>query len=253
MFDKNKLIAIMSVVLLCSVFVVTALFSSCDKKREENDLQEKMDNVELKGDGNNQEKDVDYTIVIDAGHGGVDPGKVGISGQLEKDINLQIATKLKNVLEQNKDIAINVVLTRDSDMGHYTDSDSNKKSADMKKRCEIVNSAGADILVSIHQNSYHSQSVKGAQVFYYEQSKEGNRLAKSIQEELVLQLVKEGKGRVEKANDNYYMLLNVECPAVIVECGFLSNKEEADKLSSEEYQEKVAKAIADGVISYLNQ
>ena len=114
-----------------------------------------------------------------------------------------------------------------------------------------MNEANADILVSIHQNSYHSSSVKGAQVFYYEKSKEGRRLATNIQSELVSKLVKDGKGRVEKANDNYYILLNVGCPAVIVECGFLSNTEEAAKLASEEYQRMVAEAIADGIVSYL--
>ncbi len=254
MSEKNKLVAFMSIVLLCAVFVVTTLFSSCDDNdSDETDYRDKSANEKLTDKESKKQENgesFDYTIVVDAGHGGVDPGKVGVDGQLEKDINLQIAVKLKAILEQSEDVSIKVILTRDSDMGYYKDSDSNKKNADMRKRCEIVNGADADMLVSIHQNSYHSPSVKGAQVFYYDESEEGHRLATSIQQKLVSHLVKDGKGRVEKANDNYYILLNVKCPAVIVECGFLSNPDEAIKLSSEEYQEQVAKAIADGVISY---
>lgn len=249
MKDKNKLVTLMSVVLLCAVFIVTALFSSGDDDDSSNKTNDK-------GELNTTESDedkADYIIVVDAGHGGVDPGKVGVNGELEKDINLQIATKLKMVLENNKDISIKVIMTRESDMGHYSENDSNKKNADMKKRCEIVNNSGANLLVSIHQNSYHSESVKGAQVFYYEKSKEGHRLATSIQNQLVSRLVTDGKGRIEKSNDNYYILLNVSCPAVIVECGFLSNRDEAVKLSSEEYQQKVAEAVAAGIDEYLKK
>lgn len=250
MFEKNKLVGVMSVVLLCAVFVVTALFSSCndndDKKGANHSTGDNPQN-EVKEDNDR----ADYTVVVDAGHGGVDPGKVGVDGQLEKDINLQIAMKLKEVLESNEEIKIEVILTRTEDMGHYSESDSNKKMADMTKRCDIVNSAKADVLVSIHQNSYHSSSVKGAQVFYYEESEKGHELATKIQAELVTALEEDGKGRVEKANDNYYILLNVNCPAVIVECGFLSNPEEAAKLSEAEYQEMVAKAVGKGVVEWL--
>lgn len=256
MFEKNKLISVMSVVLLCAVFVVTALFSSCDDNEkggaDRNDVGNNLENIN-ENEKKDDKKNADYTIVVDAGHGGVDPGKVGVDGQLEKDINLQIALKLKEVLESNEKLNIEVVLTRTEDMGHYSESDSNKKMADMKKRCEIVDKADADLLVSIHQNSYHSSSVKGAQVFYYEKSEEGHKLATAIQTELVASLEDDGKGRVEKANDNYYILLNVECPAVIVECGFLSNPEEAEKLSGIEYQEMVAKAVGEGVVRYLEK
>lgn len=252
MSDKNKLVGLMSVVLLCAVFFVTALFSSCD----DNDTNEENNDStydEKHKENNSDSEEDDYTVVVDAGHGGVDPGKVGVNGELEKDINLQIALKLKEVLENNKDLHIKVILTRDSDMGHYTDGDKKKKNADMKKRCEIVNNANADLLVSIHQNSYHSPSVKGAQVFYYEKSEKGHKLATIIQQKLVDKLVKDGKGRVEKANDNYYILLNVSCPSVIVECGFLSNPDEAVKLSSEDYQKVVAEAIGEGIKHFLEE
>lgn len=254
MFEKNKLIGVMSVVMLCAVFIVTTLFSACDDS--DNKANDERGSGNENGNGGVDEQvEVDYTVVLDAGHGGIDPGKVGVDGSLEKDINLQIVMKLKEVLENDEEINkgknIEVILTREDDTGHYSESDSNKKMADMQGRCQIVEAAEADILVSIHQNSYHSASVKGAQVFYYEKSEKGHELATVIQKKLVEKLSENGKGRVEKANDNYYILLNVSCPAVIVECGFLSNPEEAAKLGSEEYQERVAKAVAEGVVEYL--
>ncbi len=251
MFGKNKLVCVMSVVLLCAVFFVSSLFSSCDDNDNTKNSGDSSIDKTKQNDKDNEKADL--VVMIDAGHGGVDPGKVGVDGQLEKDINLQIVLKLKRQLEENEDVNIKVVLTRDSDMGYYSESDSNKKMADMRKRCELVNESGADVLVSIHQNSYHSPSVKGAQVFYYDKSENGHKLATSIQAELVSQLVEKGKGRVEKANDNYYILLNVECPAVIVECGFLSNPNEAEKLSSDEYQERVARAIMDGLVNFYHR
>ena len=248
---KNKLVNIMSVVLLCAVLIATGAFASCGT---EDDSDEKHGaHIEAESDGKKDEKaKADFTVVLDAGHGGVDPGKVGVDGQLEKDINLQIVMQLKEILESNEEYNIEVILTRDKDEGHYSETDSNKKMTDMKKRCQIVEESEADVLVSIHQNSYHSSSVKGAQVFYYEKSAEGHKMAMAIQNKLVESLADNGKGRVEKSNDNYYILLNVSCPAVIVECGFLSNPGEASKLATEEYQKQVAKAIAEGVVEYFN-
>lgn len=109
-------------------------------------------------------------VVIDAGHGGTDPGKVGVDGSLEKDINLAVAKRLKTYLEQDD---IRVIMTRETDTGLYSDTDSRKKMADMKKRCEIIEESGADLVVSIHQNSYHEESVSGGQVFYYRDSAKG--------------------------------------------------------------------------------
>ncbi len=253
MFEKNRLVGLMSVVLLCAVFIVTALFSSCNDNDGKENVSNDHDGDAVVKDSKEEKETADFTVVVDAGHGGVDPGKIGIDGQLEKDINLQIALKLKEILESNEDINIKVILTRTEDMGHYSESDSNKKMADMKKRCEIVNNADADVLISIHQNSYHSSSVKGAQVFYYEGSERGHELATTIQTKLVEALAENEKGRVEKANDNYYILLNVSCPAVIVECGFLSNPDEAAKLCDEEYQKLVAETVGKGVIEFLEK
>lgn len=97
-------------------------------------------------------------VVVDAGHGGTDPGKVGVDGSLEKDINLAVAERLKTYLEQDD---VKVIMTRETDTGLYSETDSRKKMADMKKRCEIIEESGADLVVSIHQNSYHEESVSG--------------------------------------------------------------------------------------------
>lgn len=96
--------------------------------------------------------------MVDAGHGGTDPGKVGVDGSLEKDINLAVAERLKTYLEQDD---VKVIMTRETDTGLYSETDSRKKMADMKKRCEIIEESGADLVVSIHQNSYHEESVSG--------------------------------------------------------------------------------------------
>ena len=103
-------------------------------------------------------------VVIDAGHGGNDPGKIGVDGSLEKDINLKIARKVKAYLEASD---VQVVLTREDDQGLYTEKDSKKKMADMNRRCQIINETSPALTVSIHQNSYHQEEISGGQVFYY--------------------------------------------------------------------------------------
>lgn len=187
-------------------------------------------------------------VVIDAGHGGVDPGKVAVDGSLEKDINLQIALKLQKFLEMQD---VDVVLTRDSDMGLYDENASNKKVQDMKNRVQIIEETHPALTVSIHQNSYHEEYVHGAQVFYYAGSDKSKELAERIQQVMALELDRDN-ARKAKANDSYYLLKKTSSPIVIVECGFLSNYEEAQKLSSELYQEKVAWAIHLAVLQWLN-
>lgn len=189
------------------------------------------------------------TVVIDPGHGGRDPGKVGVNGALEKDINLSIALKLKELLTQND---INVIMIREDDIGLYSESDSNKKMADMRKRVDIINNSDAVLSISIHQNSFTQESVKGAQVFYYSNSKEGKRYADIMQTQLIKSL-QDGNKKKAKANDNYYMLKKTNCPIVIVECGYLSNYSESELLIKEDYQEKLAWSIHLGLLTYMNQ
>lgn len=188
-------------------------------------------------------------IALDVGHGGNDPGKVGVDGSLEKDINLQIALRLRDYLEAAD---VEVVMTRDSDTGLYSAGDSNKKMADMRRRCEIINEAKPDLVVSIHQNSYHQEPISGGQVFYYKSSEKGKELAEILQKRFDYVLGEENR-RIAKANDNYYLLLHVKEPIVIVECGFLSNWKESSMLKSEDYQDRLAWTIHMGVLQFLNQ
>ena len=187
-------------------------------------------------------------VVLDAGHGGADPGKIGINGALEKDVNLQITLLVKRYLEAQD---VEVILTRESEEGLYDADASNKKVQDMKRRIEKIEEAAPAIAVSIHQNSYPEEYVKGAQVFYYTNSVEGQKLAQLVQDILV-QRVEPDNRRQIKPNDSYYMLKKASVPIVIVECGFLSNSDEAEKLCDPEYQERVAWAIHMGILQYLN-
>lgn len=188
-------------------------------------------------------------VVIDAGHGGDDPGKVGINGAKEKDINLKIAGFVKQYLEAE---GVEVVMTRESDEGLYDVNASNKKVQDMKRRIEVIDKANPVITVSIHQNSYPEEYVHGAQVFYYNGSAESQKLAESIQAQLVAKADPENKRQV-KANSSYYLLKKTGTPIVIVECGFLSNSAEAAKLCDEDYQDRVAWAVHMGIMQYLNE
>ena len=190
-----------------------------------------------------------YIVCVDPGHGGTDPGKVGINGQLEKDINLAIAKKLKTYLEASD---VTVVLTRDKDMGLYSSGDAHKKMADMRKRCQLIEEVKPDLVISIHQNSYHEEAIRGGQVFYYKTSVRGKKLAQILQERFDYVLGDANK-RQAKANDNYYLLLHVKEPIIIAECGFLSYWEEAEKLETKEYQDRLAWTLHMGIMEYLNQ
>lgn len=197
----------------------------------------------------NESQDKTKLVVLDSGHGGIDGGKESSAGILEKDINLKIAYYLKDLLEN---AGIKVVMTRTDDNGLYSESDSNKKVADMKKRCQIISQSNADIVISIHQNSFSDPKVSGAQVFYYKHSADGKKLAGIIQNSFKEHL-NSSNTRVEKSNDTYYMLINTTCPTVIAECGFLSNPDEAELLNSDEYQQRVALALYNGIEKYFGQ
>lgn len=186
-------------------------------------------------------------IVIDAGHGGIDPGKIGINNALEKDINLEIALKLEQKLEA---AGIKIVMTRTDDTGLYSESSTNKKVEDMQERCKLIAESEPVFTVSIHQNSYVTEDIKGAQVFYYGQSEVGKELAETLQESLI-SLVDPDNHRQAKANESYYLLKKTTSPTVIVECGFLSNSEEAALLVTSDYQDTLVDAICQGIFTYL--
>lgn len=188
-------------------------------------------------------------IVLDPGHGGSDPGMIGIDGLEEKGINLSVSLLLREKLEAK---GYTVVLTRESDQGLYDDSAQNKKAQDMQRRIALIDETAPVLTVSIHQNSYHDPSVKGPQVFYYETSGEGKELAADLQESLNTTLEVE-RPREIKGNTSYYLLRRSKGVLVIAECGFLTNPDEADLLQTEEYQEKVADALTDGIVTYLRK
>jgi len=196
-----------------------------------------------------QVKEPSDCIMIDVGHGGFDSGKVGVNGELEKDINLQIALKLKKTLE---DQGMSVIMTREEDKGLYDEGASNKKAQDLQRRCDLINEKKPLMTISIHQNSYTSPQIKGAQVFYYTTSAESQKLAEIIQKTLIEQ-VDPDNHREAKPNDSYYMLKRTSSVIVIVECGFLSNPEEAAKLTDEEYQQKLVEAICQGAFQYMEK
>ncbi len=189
------------------------------------------------------------SVVLDAGHGGVDPGKVGVNGANEKEINLKIAGRLKEYLEA---AGFSVTMTRTTDDGLYSESDAKKKAADMKARIKIIEDCKPEFAVSIHQNSFTHESSFGAQVFYYEKSEEGRKMAEQLQA-TIKQLIADENHRQAKANTSYYLLKKSPCPMVIVECGFLSNPREADLLITEEYQDKMAWAVCYGIVEYCRQ
>ena len=220
------MIAILTGVVIGSQRLGEYLYEQTDV---ENEIETAVDTAEM-------------VVVVDSGHGGSDPGKVGINGAIEKDVNLKIAIKLKSLLEEQ---GIKVIMTREDENG-LADS----KVEDLKKRVSIINQEKPLLAVSIHQNSYQGESIHGAQVFYFTHSQEGEKAAKIIQEAL-LEADSENT-RSAKANDTYYMLKKTEVPVVIVECGFLSNQKEADLLVTEEYQQKVAEAVVNGIIKYIS-
>ena len=223
---KEKLKLVLLLVVLLGIIVIS------------HELGERVVSMDVK-----EEK---IKIVVDPGHGGADPGKVGVNGALEKDINLEIAKKVKAILEKEN---VHIIMTREDENGLYDEADNNKKLADMQKRVEIIETEKPQLVVSIHQNSFSDNSVKGPQVFYHAQSQEGEQIALVLQNELNTL----GAERSIKANDSYYMLKKTTVPTIIVECGFLSNEEEAEMLTQEEYQEQVAQAICSGIIKWLDK
>jgi N-acetylmuramoyl-L-alanine amidase len=188
------------------------------------------------------------TIVIDAGHGGFDSGMVGEGGVSEKLLNLVYARKLEQLLRAQ---GYQVVQTRETEDGLYDEDQTHKKAQDMQRRVAVIAETAPLLTVSIHQNSYpQDASVCGPQVFYYEQSQEGEKLAASIQDCLNEELQIE-RPRAQKGNSSYYILKRSASITVIVECGFLTNAEEEQKLQEEAYQDQLVQAICDGVVQYL--
>ncbi len=192
-------------------------------------------------------------ILIDAGHGEPDGGATGAkTGALEKDINLAIAQKVCEKLESAGEA---VLQTRETDSGLYTTENASirqKKQEDMKKRAEMANSVGVSMLVSIHMNHFTDPKYSGPQVFYQKGSEDGKRLAEEIRL-AILEDIGPHCTREIKPTGDLYLLRQTKVPAVIVECGFLSNAEEESLLLDEAYRDKMAAAICKGILNFKNE
>lgn len=195
-----------------------------------------------------QVKNEKMIIVLDAGHGGSDPGKIGVNDVEEKTVNLEIAGMVQKLLKKEK---IEAVMTRKEDTMLTGRDGQSTKVGDMKARVALINETKPALAVSIHQNSYHQEGVKGAQVFYYSHSEDGKKAAELMQKALLS--LNPDNNRKAKANDTYYLLKRTEPPTIIVECGFLSNWEEAELLKDKEYQESIAEAIVKGIKAYIEK
>lgn len=190
-------------------------------------------------------------IVLDAGHGKPDEGAVGIYGTTEEAINLKITLKLKAILEES---GAQVILTRSDENGIYSSECTtikSKKVSDIKNRVKIGNTEGVDIFISIHLNKFEQEKYRGWQAFYQQNSEDSKVLATCIQEGLNNEISEYHNDRVPLKLSNIYIMDNVKAPTVTIECGFLSNKEEAKLLEEDEYQSRLAWGIFEGIQNYF--
>ena len=192
------------------------------------------------------------TVIIDAGHGGEDGGAIGKNGAYEKDINLEIAKKLKAILDAN---SIPCALTRTTDILLYdrnVDYEGKKKKLDLLARKEFAEGYDNAIFISIHQNSYPKEQYSGFQAYYSPNDPSSISLALSIEDSIRASLQPQNNRASKQADSSIYLLDNLQCPSVLLECGFLSNREECAMLCNEEYQNKLCEAIALGIINFIN-
>lgn len=188
-------------------------------------------------------------IIIDAGHGGEDCGAIGITGVYEKDLNFAMAYEIGSILEER---GFTVLYTRTEDKLLYTDAENIKglrKISDLKNRCKIAAEYPNSLFISVHMNSYGDSRYSGLQVYYSENNSYSKILAGSVQSN-VKESLQTSNNRVIKPGENIYVLENVENPAILIECGFLTNTEECKKLSEKEYQKQLSLAIVCGIIEY---
>lgn len=192
------------------------------------------------------------SVIIDAGHGEPDGGCVGALGSIEQEINLSVAKKTAEILEAKN---ISTLMTRSNSLGLWTEKSKTireKKIEDMHNRAAIMKKSRANLFISIHMNSYPNSSAQGLRIFYDRNHEEIKRLAESIQEKIG-QVTGAKTSAVKPADKSLFLLKDTPMPSILVECGFLTNPQEEKKLTSSEYQAKLAWAIADAVEKYFNQ
>ena len=190
------------------------------------------------------------TIVIDPGHGGIDGGATGFGGVVEKNVNLQISLKLRDILLMN---GYQVVMTRDTDKSIHSSgkSISQQKKSDMQNRLKLIEETPNALTVCIHQNFFEQSQYNGAQMFYGKNNSDSKLLAEAIQKRFVNNLQKDNKREIKQAGKDLYLMYQAKSPIVLVECGFLSNPIESALLSDDTYQSKVAFTIFSGILDYL--
>lgn len=189
-------------------------------------------------------------VVLDPGHGGFDGGAMGIGKVVEKDLNLSIALKVRDLLEIN---GFRVVMTRDTDTGTEDNSKAStreRKHSDMVNRKKLLEKTPNSIFISVHQNIFAGGKAYGAQVFYSANVSESELLAKTLQQSFKDLLQPDNKREAKSSGKDYYLLYTAKVPAVLVECGFLSDAEEVSNLKDEEYQSKIAFVICKSVMEF---
>ena len=196
-------------------------------------------------EGFHPQQEEPLTIIIDPGHGGFDAGATGYDGIVEKEINLSISLKLRDLLVAN---GFSVHMTRETD-----DATAGKKKEDMYVRLQSMTDYPNSLYISVHQNQFPQSQYHGAQIFYSQNLPESKELAQTIQDAFVQMLQPDNTREIKPAQKNLFLLYKATVPAVIVECGFLSNPTEAQQLASDAYQSKVAFTIFSGIVQYLGK
>ena len=189
-------------------------------------------------------------IIIDAGHGGEDPGAVGDNGILEKDINLDVALEMGSIFEEKGYV---VVYTRTDDRLLYTEAENIKgirKISDLKNRCKFAAKYPSSLFISVHMNSFGDSKYSGTQVYYKEGNEGSKMLADTVQNRVKKDLQHENNRKIKSGKD-IYVLNNISNDAILIECGFLTNKDECKKLSEKEYQKQLSLSIVCGIIEYM--
>ncbi len=194
------------------------------------------------------------TVIIDAGHGGEDSGAISVKGDYEKDINLNISITLEKLLKLNG-FKTRMIRTEDKSV-HTTDPINStireRKVSDIHNRVDIANSDKNNILISIHQNHFTESKYNGTQIFYSKNHYESKNLAETIRLS-VTSLVQQDNKRENKEAEGIYLLDHAEVPAIIIECGFLSNPQESELLNQKSYQNNMAYCIFLGILEYCYQ
>ncbi len=192
-------------------------------------------------------------VIIDPGHGGPDGGAVGVDGVVEKDINLSLALKLRDMMKAS---GFTVVMTREEDVSIHdpgVKGTRKQKTSDLHNRMAIMERYPDAIFISIHQNKFGDSKQHGAQIFYGPKNESSKALAEVVQQNIISMLQPDNKRKCKKGEKNLYLIYEAKCPAILIECGFLSNREEARRLTDETYQAKLAFATLCSVLEYLNE